>query len=68
MTGFEPGSSGIGSDRAINCATTTARKLLPVAIKRSNQVLKLYLFLPQTVRWPIFISYCLQISDLLLAS
>ena len=24
MTGFEPGSSGIGSNRAINCATTTA--------------------------------------------
>ena len=24
MTGFEPGSSGIGSDRAANCATTTA--------------------------------------------
>ena len=25
MTGFEPGSSGIGSNRAINCARTTAR-------------------------------------------
>ena len=24
MTGFEPGSSGIGSDRSANCATTTA--------------------------------------------
>ena len=24
MTGFEPGSPGIGSDRAVNCATTTA--------------------------------------------
>ena len=24
MTEFEPGSSGIGSERAANCATTTA--------------------------------------------
>ena len=24
MTGFEPWPSGIGSDRAVNCATTTA--------------------------------------------
>ena len=24
MIGFEPGSSGIGSNRAANCATTTA--------------------------------------------
>ena len=24
MMGYEPGSSGIGSDRAVNCATTTA--------------------------------------------
>ena len=24
MTGFEPGSSGVGSDRSANCATTTA--------------------------------------------
>ena len=23
MTGFKPGSSGIGSDRSANCATTT---------------------------------------------
>ena len=27
MTGFEPESSGIGSDRSANCATTTAQKL-----------------------------------------
>ena len=25
MTGFEPWSFGIGSDHAVNCATTTAR-------------------------------------------
>ena len=25
MTGLEPGSSGNGSDRTINCATTTAK-------------------------------------------
>ena len=25
MTGFEPGSSGTGSDRSANCATTTAQ-------------------------------------------
>ena len=25
MTGFEPGSSGFGNDRAANCATTTAQ-------------------------------------------
>ena len=25
MTGFEPGSSGIRSDRSANCATTTAQ-------------------------------------------
>ena len=24
MTGFEPGSSGVESDHAVNCATTTA--------------------------------------------
>ena len=31
MTGFEPGSSGIGRDRSANCATTTApvMQLLP---------------------------------------
>ena len=27
MTGFEPGSSGIGSDRSANCAITTAQWL-----------------------------------------
>ena len=26
MTGFKPGSSGIGSDRSANCATTTSRR------------------------------------------
>ena len=25
MAGFEPGSSGIGSDRSVNCVTTTAQ-------------------------------------------
>ena len=25
MTGFEPGSSGIGNNRSANCATTTAQ-------------------------------------------
>ena len=25
MTGFEPGSSGIGSDHSANCATTTSQ-------------------------------------------
>ena len=25
MTGFEPGSSGIASDRSANCATTTSQ-------------------------------------------
>ena len=28
MIGFEPGSSGIGSDRAVNCDRTTAPPLL----------------------------------------
>ena len=28
MIGFEPGSSGIGSERAVNCATTTTPLLL----------------------------------------
>lgn len=27
MTGFEDGSSGIGSDSAVNCATTTVEKV-----------------------------------------
>ena len=27
MIGFEPGSSGIGSNRAANCPTTTAQPL-----------------------------------------
>ena len=26
MTGFEPRTSGVGSDRSINCTTTTAQK------------------------------------------
>ena len=26
MTGFEPGSSGVVSDRSANCATTTSLK------------------------------------------
>ena len=30
MNGFKPGSFGTGSDRAINCATTTALSLLIV--------------------------------------
>ena len=25
MTGFEPRTSGVGSDRSTNCATTTSR-------------------------------------------
>ena len=25
MTGFEPGSSGVGSDHSANCATTTSQ-------------------------------------------
>ena len=28
MTGFEPGSSGIGSDPSANCATTTAPRFV----------------------------------------
>ena len=28
MTGFEPGSSGIGSDRSANCAKTTSQNNL----------------------------------------
>ena len=28
MTGFKPGSSGIGSDRSANCVTTTAQEHL----------------------------------------
>ena len=28
MTGFKTGSSGIGSNRAVNCATTTAQMML----------------------------------------
>ena len=31
MTGFEPGSSGFGSDFAANCATTTAQVLKRLA-------------------------------------
>ena len=27
MAEFEPGSSGVGSDRSANCATTTATKV-----------------------------------------
>ena len=42
MTGFEPGSSAIGSDRSANCATTTALIYAPlykgVQIKKFNFV------------------------------
>ena len=37
MTGFETGSSAIGSDRAINCATTSGQqKLLFAQIVLNN--------------------------------
>ena len=32
MTGFEPGSSGIVSDRSANCATTTSRPLVSLVL------------------------------------
>ena len=35
MTGFEPGSSGIGRDRSANCATTTADRFVFVIEKSS---------------------------------
>ena len=36
MTGFEPGSSGIGSDHGVNCATTTAHLCLVVSLFLSS--------------------------------
>ena len=36
MTGFEPGSSGVGIDHATNCATTTAHFLSNYELKASN--------------------------------
>ena len=34
MTGFEPGSSGIVSDRSANCATTTS--LIDIFFEQQN--------------------------------
>ena len=50
ITGFEPGSSGIGSNRAANCATTTAHSKISLAIKVAE------LFIPTSVQpdWAIF--------------
>ena len=43
MAGFEPGSSGIGSDRSANCATTTARRRRqPVAFSQNDKPLDNY--------------------------
>ena len=50
MTGFEPVSSGIGSDRSDNCATTTAR----------NFDIVTYLFLCFDVVLIFFISFLLH--------
>ena len=43
MTRFEPGSSGIGSDRAVNCATTTAHDIF-VLNHLKNLIEKMYLY------------------------
>ena len=45
MTGFEPGSSGIGSDRAANCATTTARFLTDFIRRKNDQTRLLHLLI-----------------------
>ena len=38
MTGFEPGSSVIRSDRAVNCGTETAQKF--VLFEKTKNILK----------------------------
>ena len=42
MTGFEPGSSGIGSDRAVNCATTTAQRAMKLIVQSLWQSTQLW--------------------------
>ena len=44
MTGFEPGSSDIGSDRSANCATTTARHPSYLPRFRLGFLSNIYLF------------------------
>ena len=43
MTGFKPGSSGIGSDWSVNCATTTARNLYDLGKNECDQMDILFL-------------------------
>ena len=33
MTGFEPGSSGVVSDRSVNCATATAQRAMKLIVQ-----------------------------------
>ena len=52
MTGFEPGSSGIGSDRSTNRATSTAhglQNLLYLSIERVSEI-STFAFFKLTVR------------------
>ena len=47
MTGFEPGSSDIGSDGSANCATTTAPSAQEVFKMIINFVFMLHHFVPK---------------------
>ena len=42
MTGFEPGSSGIGSNHSANCATTTAQLTLFTHFKTNTKYIDVY--------------------------
>ena len=60
MTGFEPGSSGIGSDCSANCAITTAQKKHLFFIAVTIRKVQLYLYRPST--FSIFLSLFIQLS------
>ena len=44
MAGFEPGFSGIGSDRSATCATTAARRTILYSVHR-GEIMKIDLML-----------------------
>ena len=56
MTGFELGSSGIGSDHAVNCATTSAPNLNCLsAYLHCNQCDQIWQFI---ILWATFQTRC----------
>ena len=62
MTGFEPGSSGVGIDHATNCGTTTAQWRL---VFEQLSFVKLSLFATYTIHFHKGVKemrYCYRVS------